>query len=249
MILSIIPQIPKKAPFFIFMKEIKWRVFYTLLSVFVTFGTCYYTSPDILFWITKPCHDFQSHFVFLSLPEAFYTTLTVCGMFTWCACLPLFWYHCWSFLVPGLTLIERARVSRVAFLFFTLYATSIWCTFQYFAPYLTDFLLQFQIQETSFVVEYQATLSAYISWIWSCLIISFFVCQWPTLLFVGLAWNRLSISSLTQHRKIVFFLCILIAACLSPPEFIIQFTTTFFLWMYTEIIFWFFHIYLALERG
>lgn len=249
MILPIIPQISKNAPLFIFMKEIKWRSFYSLLSILITFGTCYYTSSDILFWITKPCHEFQSHFVFLSLPDAFYTTLTVCGIFTWCTCLPLFWYQCWSFLVPGLTLTERVRISRVALVFFTLYGVSIWWTFQYFAPYLTEFLLQFQIQQSSFVVEYQATLAAYVSWIWSCLIIAFFVCQWPTILFIGLAWKTLSINFLTRYRRITFFLCILIAASLSPPELIIQLTTTFFLWVYTEIILWCFHVYLSFERS
>ena len=248
MILPTISQISKNAPFFIFIKEIQWRLFYSLLSVLIAFGTCYYTSSDILFWITKPCHEFQSHFVFLNLPEAFYTTLTVCGMFTWCACLPLFWYHYWSFLVPGLTSTERRRISRVGFIFFTLYGVSIWWTFQYFAPYLTKFLLQFQIQESSFVVEYQATLSAYISWIWSCLIIAFFVCQWPTFLFIGLAWRVLSIKMLTQYRKITFFLCILIAASLSPPELIIQLTTTCVLWLYTEIILLCFHVYTAFEQ-
>lgn len=246
--LQLIPQIPKNAPLLIFMQEIKWRVFYSVLSVAVTFGTCYYASPDILYWITKPCHEFQSHFIFLSLPEAFYTTLTVCGMFTWCACLPLFWYHCWCFLVPGFTRTERMRITRVGLVFFVLYGISIWWTFQFFAPYLTKFLLQFQIQQSSFVVEYQATLSAYVSWIWSCLIIAFFVCQWPTLLFIGLAWKKLSIDFLTQYRKVTFFVCILIAASLSPPELVVQLTTTFFLWLYTEIILWCFYIYVAFEK-
>ena len=248
MISRLIPKVPKNAPLVIFLQEIKWRIFYSLLSVFMTFGTCYYVSPDILFWITKPCHKFQSHFIFLNLPDAFYTTLTVCGLFTWCVCLPLFWYHCWCFLVPGLTSKERIKISRVGFVFFLLYGISMWWTFQYFAPYLTKFLLQFQIQQSSFVVEYQATLSAYISWIWSCLVIAFFVCQWPTLLFIGLAWKKFSLEFLTQYRKVTFFICIFIAASLSPPELFVQLITTFFLWLYTEIILCCFYIYIAFEK-
>lgn len=246
--LLVLPQISKNAPIFIFMQEIKWRVFYSLLSILFTFGTCYYVSPDILYWITKPCHEFQSHFVFLNLPEAFYTTLTVCALITWCICLPIFWYHCWCFLVPGFTLTERTRISRVGIVFFILYGISVWWTFQYFAPYLTKFLLQFQIQQNNFIVEYQATLSAYISWILSCLVIAFFICQWPTILFIGLAWKKLSIKFLTQYRKVTFFACILIAASLSPPELVIQIGTTLFLWVYTEIIIWCFFVYLSFEN-
>jgi Sec-independent protein secretion pathway component TatC len=245
---SLLPQISKDASIFIFIQEMKWRAFYLLLSILITFGTCYYISPDLLFWITKPCHEFQSHFIFLNLPEALYTTLTVCGLITWCTCLPLFWYHCWCFLVPGFTLIERTRISQVSLIFFISYGISIWGTFKYFTPYLTKFLLQFQIQQTSFIVEYQATLSAYISWIWSCLIIAFLVCQWPTLLFIGLAWKKLSINFLTQYRKVTFLSCMFIAASLSPPELIIQLGTTLFLWLYTEIILWCFHIYLTFEK-
>lgn len=239
-------KISEKAPINFFIKEIKWRLCYTLLSVIITFTSCYFVAPDLLYWITKPCQDFQKHFVFFNIPEALYTTLKVCALVSLCTVIPVLWYQFWSFLIPSFTVSERIRVTRVSLLFFLLFSLSICWTFSIGTPLLAEFLLQYQINQGSFILEYQATLASYVSWTWSCLLIVSILAQCPTILFVGLLWKKLKPKDITKNRKAIFLLCMCLAASLSPPDIVLQTGMTLSLWLYSEFIVICFYIYNAL---
>lgn len=239
-------KIPEKAPINFFLKEMKWRLCYTFLCVIITFTTCYIVAPDLLFWITQPCQKFQTHFVFFNIPEALYTTLKVCALVSLCTVIPVFWYQLWSFFVPSFTLSERIRVTRISILFFFLFSLSIYWTFSVGTPLLAEFLLQYQIHQGSFVLEYQATLASYVSWTWSCLLIVSLLAQCPTILFIGLLWRKLKPENITKYRKAIFLLCICLAASLSPPDVVLQTGMTLGLWLYSEFIILCFFIYNAL---
>jgi sec-independent protein translocase protein TatC len=123
------------------------------------------------------------------------------------------------------------------------FGLSIWWTFYVGTPILAKFLLQFQIQKTSLVVEYQATLYAYISWIWSCLLIVFVVSQFPTLLFIAVIGKQITPEKITQYRKGIFILSVLIAAFISPPDILIQLMLALSFYIYIEFIIWCLFIY------
>ena len=239
-------KMPEKAPINFFIREIKWRFCYMLLSVVITFTSCYLVAPDLLFWITKPCQNFQTHFVFFNIPEALYTTLKVCALVSLCTVIPVFWYQLWSFLVPSFTMSERVRVTRVSILFFVLLSLSIYWTFSIGTPLLVEFLLQYQVHQGSFILKYQATLASYVSWVWSCLLLVSLLAQCPTILFIGLLWGKLKPENITKYRKLIFLLCICLAASLSPPDIVLQTVMTLGLWLYSEFIILCFFIYNAL---
>lgn len=239
-------KIPEKAPINFFIKEMKWRLCYTILSIIITFTSCYAVAPDLLFWITKPCQSFQTHFVFFNIPEALYTTLKVCALVSLCAVIPIFWYQLWSFFVPSFTVSERIRVTRTSMLFFFLFSLSVYWTFSIGTPLLAEFLLQYQVHQGSFVLEYQATLASYVSWTWSCLLIVSLLAQYPTLLFVGLLWRKIKPENITKYRKAIFLVYICLAASFSPPDIVLQLGITIALWLYSEFIILCFFVYNAL---
>ena len=241
-------NITNLSPISQFLREIKWRFFYCFLSFSITFYTCYIYSPDLFFWITKPCHQCQTGFLFLSLPEAFYTTLTLCSILTLCFCLPVIWYQWWSFFIPSLTQTERSKTLAVSFVFFILYLVSLSLTFYIITPLLLNFLLQFQIEQPSFSIQYQATLAVYISWIRSCLLSTFFVCQWPTILYICVLLNKITPKKLTDYRKSILLLCVFLGATISPPEILLQLTFTLIFWVYTECVFWLLFISVYKEK-
>ena len=236
-------EIPQTAPLRVFLKEIKLRFIYSFLGSLFAFCMSYAYSEDLLYWIIQPNAEIQSHFIFLNISEALYTTLKISGLTTLCTCIPLWWYHLWSFLVPSCTISERKKFTQVSILFLMFFGLSIWWTFYVGTPILAKFLLQFQIQKASLVVEYQATLYAYISWVWSCLLIVFVVSQFPTLLFIAVIGKQITPEKITQYRKGIFILSVLIAAFISPPDILIQLMLALSFYIYIEFIIWCLFIY------
>lgn len=231
-------KIPQTAPLRIFLKEIKLRLMYSFLGSLFAFYVSYLYSEDLLYWIIQPNNQIQSHFIFLNISEALYTTLKISGLTTLCTCIPLWWYHVWSFLIPSCTTTERKKFTQVSVLFLLFFVLSIWWTFYIGTPLLAKFLLQFQIQKSSFIVEYQATLYSYISWVWSCLLTMFIVSQFPTLLVITVISKRITPQAITQYRKAILIGSVLIAAFISPPDIIVQMVLALSLYIYIEFIIW-----------
>jgi len=233
------------SPLRFFINEIKLRFIYCLVGSGLAFVMSYMYSEDLLFWFIQPNPNIHSHFIFLNLSEALYTTLKIAGLTTICTCIPLYWYHIWSFLTPSCTVTERKTLTQVSILFLFLFVLSIWWTFSIGTPLLTKFLLQFQIQKTSLVVEYQATLYAYVSWVWSCLVVVCVISQFPTVLLVTVLWKKITPTNITNYRKGIFILTVLIAAFISPPDIVIQCVLALSLYLYIEFIIWCLFVYTA----
>ena len=70
-------KIPQTAPLRIFLKEIKLRLMYSFLGSLFAFYVSYLYSEDLLYWIIQPNNQIQSHFIFLNISEALYTTLKI----------------------------------------------------------------------------------------------------------------------------------------------------------------------------
>lgn len=234
---------------YVFLKEIKLRLMYSVLALIITFCVSYNYADDLLYWLIEPNKEIQSHFIFLNIPEALYTTLKITGFVTFCMCLPLLWYHTWSFFIPSCTRSERKRVFQVSMLFLFFLTTSIWWTLYKGMPLLTKFLLQFQIHQESFSIAYQATLNAYISWMISCLCITSIMAQLPTLLFIAVLWKAITPSTIARYRKGLFIMCILGAALVSPPDLMLQLTIACGFYAYTEFILWSLFIYTAFREN
>jgi len=235
--------LPHTSPLYFFLKEIKLRAVYSVLGGIFAFCMSYAYSEDLLYWIIQPNNVIQSHFVFLNISEALYTTLKIAGLTTLCTCIPFWWYHIWSFLVPSCTCSERKKFTQVTILFLIFFGLSIWWTFYVGTPLLAKFLLQFQIQKSSLVVEYQATLYSYVSWVWSCLLITFIVSQFPTILFIAVIGKKITPETIVYYRKGIFILSVLIAAIVSPPDIIIQCMLALSFYIYIEFIIWCLFIY------
>ena len=149
---------PAQTPLvYIFLQEIKLRAMYGALALVITFCVSYTYADDLLYWLIAPNKEIQSHFIFLNIPEALYTTLKISGFVTLCTCMPILWYHLWGFFIPSCTRSERKQVLQVSILFFFFFLMSVWWTLYKGTPMLTKFLLQFQIHQDAFSIAYQAT--------------------------------------------------------------------------------------------
>lgn len=240
---------PAQTPLvFVFLKEIKLRLIYSVFAFLVTFCASYAYADDLLYWLIEPNKQIQSHFIFLNIPEALYTSLKISGFVTLCMCVPLLWYHIWSFIIPSCTRSERKQVLHVSVLFFLFSLTSILWALYKGTPLLTKFLLQFQIHQDSFSIAYQATLNSYIAWIISCLCITLVMAQLPTLLFIAVLWKKITPLTIARYRKGLFLGCILGAALVSPPDLMLQLTIACGFYAYIEFILWSLFIYAALHE-
>ena len=233
---------------YIFLQEIKLRAMYGALALVITFCVSYTYADDLLYWLIAPNKEIQSHFIFLNIPEALYTTLKISGFVTLCTCMPILWYHLWGFFIPSCTRSERKQVLQVSILFFFFFLMSVWWTLYKGTPMLTKFLLQFQIHQDAFSIAYQATLNSYISWIVSCLGITLVMAQLPTLLFIAVLWKKITPMTIARYRKGLFLACILGAALVSPPDLMLQLTIAGGFYAYVEVILWGLFVYIAFHK-
>ena len=218
---------PAQTPLvYIFLQEIKLRAMYGALALVITFCVSYTYADDLLYWLIAPNKEIQSHFIFLNIPEALYTTLKISGFVTLCTCMPILWYHLWGFF----------------------FLMSVWWTLYKGTPMLTKFLLQFQIHQDAFSIAYQATLNSYISWIVSCLGITLVMAQLPTLLFIAVLWKKITPMTIVRYRKGLFLACILGAALVSPPDLMLQLTIAGGFYAYVEVILWGLFVYIAFHK-
>jgi len=62
----------------------------------------YMSSTEVLFLCIEPLLCLDKSLIFTELTEAFYVTLKICALWSLGSVLPVFLYHTWCFIAPGL---------------------------------------------------------------------------------------------------------------------------------------------------
>lgn len=232
----------KNNTLFFHILEIRYRIFYLLLSFIITFLICYIYSFDLLFLTVQPFIA-PKFFIFTDLTEALSTTIQICLIISLHLITPLLLYHFWTFLIPGFFLYERIRISYFFFYFFSLLIFEIFLIFFLIIPEIMSFLFTFEIKKEIMTIQLEARIYSYIHFLFNiywAVLCSF---QIP-FVFLFLCKNRIiNTKSLCFYRKYFYFLALLLAAFLSPPDMFYQLCLAFFFIIVYELSVWLSFIY------
>lgn len=212
--------------------EIKFRVFYLILSALCTFFLCYNYQIEIVYIVGKPFMELQQTFVFLELTEAFYTLLRISLIITLFLVLPFFFYHLWCFFIPSFYKIERSKINFFFLFFLCLLLCEILVAYFILLPKICNFLISFEItsemkdSEFSFKpmvsVEYTARLGSYVKLIIKFLLGILLLCQIPLCVCFLYSKKILQVSSFYSNRKNLVLLSLVMSAFIVPPDIITQ---------------------------
>jgi sec-independent protein translocase protein TatC len=92
--------------------ELRKRLMYSILALFVAFFPCWYFSKNIYNFLAQPLADALNkagggHFIFTDVTEAFFTDLRVAFWAAFCLAFPIIASQIWLFVAPGLYKQER----------------------------------------------------------------------------------------------------------------------------------------------
>jgi sec-independent protein translocase protein TatC len=228
-------------------KEIRQRSVYLSLSFLLTFLTTYWYSFELIFLVVKPFLFYGKDFVFLDLHEAFYTTVYVCTLVSLLSILPLLLYQIWSFAIPSCYQKERGKIHLLLLFSFLTSLTLLSISYSSLLPFLSSFLLGFQVETEFVTLHLQTRISSYVGWSTRLLGGIFCLSQLPTLLLLLFYWKASSGHALSRFRRHFLVASLLIAAILSPPEMIAQSLLAFSLLFFYELSIWTGFVYYSLS--
>lgn len=226
-----------------YIKELRNRFFLSIVCWVSIFLISYSYKEIILFEILNPSLNYQildsNYFIFTNITELF--TLYFDLAFFLSTQLVLI-YNIYSFLIflsPGLYFFEYQFFKRILQLFLVFWVISIIFLNYKLIPFLWSFFLSLQNPLTSYslFIYFEAKASEYISffmyiYIRCCL-------QFQIIVILILFLNYFSINKITikKYRNIFYYVFLLIATILTPPDFFSQLLVFFGLIFIFEIVF------------
>jgi sec-independent protein translocase protein TatC len=226
-------------------KEIKNRFGYIIISFLFALSISYYKATQLIYLFvlssnTKNSLDPKISFIFTDVREAFSATLLTCLVFSIFSFLSFLIYSSLCFFLPSWFAYERERKLPVVCLLSFSWVCYILWVHLFIIPKACDFFFAFQVQNIDcFSVTVEPRIYSYLVWgVWSLILASFFfvfVCAFSFFIVTG----KVDISNWSKSRKAGAFNCILLAALVSPPEFLTQSALCLILLVLLELIVFF----------
>jgi sec-independent protein translocase protein TatC len=231
-----------KVKYEIFIKEIKNRFGYIILSFLIALSITYYKSTQLTYLFVlsskiKNSVDPKISFIFTDVHEAFSATLLVCLIFSIFSFSLFAIYSFVCFLLPSWFLYEREGNLLLVCVLSLLFFSYILGVHLFIVPKVCDFFFSFQIQDIDcFSVIVEARIYTYVVWgAWFLALASFFfvfVCVLSFFIITG----TVDITLWSKYRKAGIFGCVFLTALLSPPELLTQFALCLLLFSLIEVI-------------
>ena len=209
--------------------ELRNRLTYSAIAVFVGFLVCYVFAEDIYAFLVRPLADIYEgetgrRMIYTGLAEAFSTYIKVAFFAGAFLTFPFVATQLYLFIAPGLY-----RTEKQAFLPF-LIATPILfflggaMVYYFVFPLAWQFFLSFETPGTdgTLPIQLEARVSEYLDLVMK-LIFAFGLCfQLPVALTLMGRVGLVSAAGLVRNRKYAVVLMFVVAAILTPPDIISQ---------------------------
>ncbi len=221
-----------------YIQELNYRAAYSILATILLF-TISYTYKQTIIYLIIP--KGISHFISTDLTEIFTTYLHLCTAISLVIGAIIFVIQLYIFLVPGLYLNEAKRGYKIIIITicFYLYVYTIalpiiiQLSWEFFLSYTNDF--------KSIQLIFDPQLKNYLKHIYKLSIV--INLSYPFLIILNIVLYRVKTTTLTKHRRIIYFLSFAFSAIITPPDVISQaFIGLFLIFFYeTQIILWIIH--------
>lgn len=215
-----------KSNFFINFIELKYRTFYFLYSLFVTFIVCFFFKIELFFIISNFFLHYKQGFIYTNLldPIVIYIKLTI--LFALLLSYPFFIYIYGFFFLKS---FYNFYLYYYFFYFSFVYLIGFYLFFiisKFFLPFLFAFLISFQRVDEFELLELtlQATITQYYQFFFSYLYIYFILVLIPNIFLILTLLNVFSYKHFLQSkfRKYLYLIIGFFFLLVAPPDFFVQ---------------------------
>ena len=212
--------------FYTYIKEIKFRLLYVLLSFSSTF-TCLYSYSDILLelLISSILSIKNNSLIFTTITESFFSHIQFALNFSVLITFFMFLLQVWLFFKPSLYFYENFYYKVFSFLFIIGFIFSNYMVLIYLLNIFFKFFLGFEninYTEDIFYIVYQGRVSEYLVFIYSVLLNVGVLFQLPLVMFILYIFGLIDASFLLQYRRFILFILLIIIGLISPPDIFSQ---------------------------
>lgn len=217
----------KQMPILEHLIELRNRLTWAVLALFITFGICYYFVEDIYGFLVKPLADVMGpdrRMIYTALTEVFFTYVKVSFFAACFVSTPVFLGQFWAFVAPGLYKNERSAFMPFLFATPVLFLLGGALVYYFIMPLAWKFFLSFEQAggASGLAIQLEAKVGEYLSLVMK-LIFAFGLCfQLPVLLTLMARAGIVTAAGLAKRRKYAIVLAFVFAAVLTPPDLISQ---------------------------
>jgi sec-independent protein translocase protein TatC len=231
-----------KAPLLDHLVELRKRIIYSLLALAVCFAICFAFAKPIYAFLTEPLAHAapKHHLIYTAVYETFFTYVKL-GMFGGlCLAFPIIASQIWTFVAPGL--YKQERRAFLPFLIATpvLFLMGAGFVFYVMLPFAIRFFVGYETAggPNSLGIELQPKVSEYLDFVTTLIFAFGLTFQLPVLLSLLGRVGIVSSDQLKSMRRYAILGITIVAAILTPPDFISPFTLIIPLILLYEISIW-----------
>lgn len=214
--------------------ELRNKFILLTITFFSTSLICYWYKDVLLFLVTQMhLNNENLYFIFTDVTELFSVYFKIIFFFAFQVSVWYFFYHFLSFLTTALyfhefKFIRFLCVSGTLFWFIAILLSSYMLI-----PFGWNFFLSFQSQHEFY---FEARISEYFKFYSNVYVLCFMYCQFFTLLFFFLVDIYRNYCYIKKYRKLYYYVFLIFATLMTPPDLISQIFTTFFITIIYEIV-------------
>lgn len=202
--------------------ELRGCLLKSVIAAFVGFVVCFAFRKELFHIQMKPLLDVlppESHLIYTSLPEAFFTYVKVALVAGLFLVSPYIFYQIWKFISPGLYKQERKYIIPISFLSALCFVGG--AMFGYFIVF--PFAFEFFMGYADELIKPMPSLREYFSFSLKLLIAFGLIFELPMFIFFLARMGLVTAAYLRKVRGYAIVMFFVAAAILTPPDIITQF--------------------------
>lgn len=211
----------KRMPFILHLKEMRSRLISCIIVFLFFFALCWWQYDMLWHWLTTPlCHVLpQGHrLIFTGLSEAFMTYIKVSALAALGLSWPVWAWHVWRFVAPGLVKSERLVTVFVLLSSTLLFVIGAIFAYGYVCPAAYEFFLSFERPNAAIPLQLDMRISEYIGFTLRVMV-AFGLCgQLPLVMVLLTKWGFVSSSQWLRLSRPVCAGIFAVSAVITPPD-------------------------------
>jgi len=234
-----------RAPLLDHLIELRKRLIWSLLGFVVSFVACYFFAEAIYAFLTHPLAvAFEGQpdrrMIFTDLTETFFTYLKVAAFGALCLSFPIIASQIWMFVAPGLYRSERRAFLPFLIATPVLFALGAALVYYGLMPVAIKFFLGFESPGGAGVlpIQLEARVSDYLNLVMTLIFAFGLSFQLPVLLTLLGRVGLITSAYLKRNRRYAIVFVFVVAAVLTPPDVLSQFSLAIPLLVLYEASIW-----------
>ncbi len=216
----------KKLNFSINLNELKFRIFYYIITLVFTFLIFFNYKVELFFLISSIFLNYKCGFIYTGLMEPFIIYLKISILFSIIFTLPIYFYNFGFFFFKSL---YRYTTRYFILYIFFFYIVSIICyilSFIFIFPIFLEFLFTFQRLNSIDILNLvlQATMSQYYYFFINYIIYLFLIILIPNIYLIIIFFNLINKEYFYNYRfrKYIYICSLLNFFLIAPPDVLLQ---------------------------